>query len=65
MFHWNESKILQVDDVKSFSRRYYHPCPKRIEEELQDEEGCENYTIPIDKKGAQYFLTLNPREPKY
>jgi Fe-S oxidoreductase len=36
-----------------------------IEEELQDEEGCENYTIPVDKKGAQYFLTLNPREPKY
>lgn len=36
-----------------------------IEEELQDEEGCENFTIPVDKKGAQYFLTLNPREPKY
>ncbi|MFA6221810.1 MAG: (Fe-S)-binding protein [Desulfomonilaceae bacterium] len=36
-----------------------------IEEELQDEEGCENFKIPVDKKGAQYFLTLNPREPKY
>jgi len=36
-----------------------------IEEELQDEDGCENFTIPIDKKGAKYFLTLNPREPKY
>jgi Fe-S oxidoreductase len=36
-----------------------------IEEELQDEEGCENFKIPIDKKGAQYFFTLNPREPKY
>lgn len=36
-----------------------------IEEELQDEEGCENFTIPVDKQGAQYFLTLNPREPKY
>ncbi len=36
-----------------------------IQEELQEEEGCENFTIPIDKKGAQYFLTLNPREPKY
>jgi len=36
-----------------------------IEEELQSEDGCENYTIPIDKKGARYFLTLNPREPKY
>jgi len=36
-----------------------------IEEELQDEEGCENYKIPLDKKGAKYFLTLNPREPKY
>jgi Fe-S oxidoreductase len=36
-----------------------------IEEELQDEPGCSNFTIPVDKKGAQYFLTLNPREPKY
>ncbi|MDQ7782757.1 MAG: (Fe-S)-binding protein [Desulfomonilaceae bacterium] len=36
-----------------------------IEEELQDEDGCENYTIPLDKRGAKYFLTLNPREPKY
>ena len=36
-----------------------------IEEELQDEEGCADFTIPVDKKGAQYFLTLNPREPKY
>ncbi|MEW6349475.1 MAG: (Fe-S)-binding protein [Thermodesulfobacteriota bacterium] len=38
---------------------------KWIEEELQDEEGCSKFTIPVDKKGAQYFLTLNPREPKY
>ncbi|MDD3472064.1 MAG: (Fe-S)-binding protein [Syntrophaceae bacterium] len=36
-----------------------------IEEELQDEDGCENFKIPVDKKGAKYFLTLNPREPKY
>lgn len=36
-----------------------------IEEELQSEDGCEDMKIPVDKKGAQYFLTLNPREPKY
>ncbi len=36
-----------------------------IEEELQDEDGCDNFTIPLDKKGAKYMLTLNPREPKY
>ncbi len=36
-----------------------------IEEELQDEDGCADFKIPIDKKGAKYFLTLNPREPKY
>ena len=35
-----------------------------IEEELQDEEGCKNFKIPVDKKGAQYFLTLNPRKPQ-
>jgi hypothetical protein len=28
-----------------------------IEEELQSEDGCENFTIPLDKKGAQCFLT--------
>ncbi len=36
-----------------------------IEEELQAEDGCEHFKIPVDKKGAKYFLTLNPREPKY
>ena len=36
-----------------------------IEEELQDEDGCADFKIPIDKQGAKYFLTLNPREPKY
>ncbi len=36
-----------------------------IEEELQDEEGCADFKIPVDKQGAKYFLTLNPREPKY
>lgn len=36
-----------------------------IEEELQDEEGCADFKIPLDKKGARYMLTLNPREPKY
>ena len=36
-----------------------------IEEELQDEEGCSDFKIPVDKQGAKYFLTLNPREPKY
>ncbi|MEW6348327.1 MAG: (Fe-S)-binding protein [Thermodesulfobacteriota bacterium] len=36
-----------------------------IQEELQDEDGCKDFTIPVDKQGAQYFLTLNPREPKY
>ncbi len=36
-----------------------------IEEELQDEEGCSDFKIPLDKKGAKYMLTLNPREPKY
>ncbi len=36
-----------------------------IEEELQDDEGCSKFKIPLDKKGAKYMLTLNPREPKY
>ena len=32
-----------------------------IEEELQDEEGCESFTIPVDKKGAQSLS--DPQSP--
>jgi Fe-S oxidoreductase len=36
-----------------------------IEEELQAELEDPNARIPINRKGAKYFLTMNPREPKY
>jgi Fe-S oxidoreductase len=54
--HGNNMAVAQDEFVETI---------EWIEEELQDEEGCADFTIPIDKKGAQYFLTLNPREPKY
>ncbi len=54
--HGNNMAVGQDDFVETI---------QWIEEELQTEDGCENFKIPIDKKGAQYFLTLNPREPKY
>jgi Fe-S oxidoreductase len=36
-----------------------------IEDELRDEEGCKDFRIPLDKQGAEFMFTLNPREPKY
>lgn len=57
--HYNFGNNMAVDQEE------FVETIEWIEEELQDEEGCSDFTIPIDKKGAQYFLTLNPREPKY
>ena len=57
--HYNHGNNMAVDQEEFIETIEW------IEEELQDEEGCENFTIPIDKKGAEYSLTLNPREPKY
>jgi Fe-S oxidoreductase len=36
-----------------------------MEEELQAELDDPDAKIPMNKKGAKYFLTMNPREPKY
>lgn len=36
-----------------------------MEEELQAEVDDPNAKIPLNKKGAKFFLTMNPREPKY
>jgi len=35
-----------------------------LEEELQAEVNDEQAQLPLDKKGAQIFYTVNPREPK-
>ncbi|MFH0823873.1 MAG: (Fe-S)-binding protein [Pseudomonadota bacterium] len=57
--HWNHGNNMAVPQDE------FVETIEWIEEELQGEEGCEDFKIPVDKKGAQYFLTLNPREPKY
>ncbi|HPG72699.1 MAG TPA: (Fe-S)-binding protein [Bacteroidales bacterium] len=36
-----------------------------MEEELQDEPGCEGAKIPLDEPGKNVLYTLNPREPKF
>lgn len=36
-----------------------------MEEQLQGETGDPEAKIPLDKPGARYLYTLNPREPKY
>lgn len=57
--HYNHGNNMAVE------RQEFIETMEWVEEELQDEEGCENFKIPVDKQGARYFLTLNPREPKY
>jgi Fe-S oxidoreductase len=57
--HYNHGNNMAVE------REEFIETIEWVEEELQDEDGCANFTIPLDKKGAKYFLTLNPREPKY
>jgi Fe-S oxidoreductase len=58
--HYNHGNNMAVD------RDEFIETMEWVEEELQDEgEGCEKMTIPLDKKGADFMLTLNPREPKY
>ncbi|MDM7914703.1 MAG: (Fe-S)-binding protein [Candidatus Eisenbacteria bacterium] len=36
-----------------------------LEEELQTATGDPNARIPIDRHGARYLFTVNPREPKF
>jgi Fe-S oxidoreductase len=57
--HWNYGNNMAIDQEEFVETMEW------VEEELQEEDGCEKHTIPLDKKGAKYLLTLNPREPKY
>lgn len=36
-----------------------------IEEELQQETGDPAAALPLDRRGARYLFTVNPREPKF
>ncbi|MCK5057217.1 MAG: (Fe-S)-binding protein [Candidatus Aminicenantes bacterium] len=36
-----------------------------VEEELQDDIDDRNAVLPLDKKGAKYFYTINPREAMF
>lgn len=36
-----------------------------LEEELQEEVGDKKARLPLDKKGAKLFYTVNPREPMF
>jgi len=36
-----------------------------LEEELQEETGDKQAILPMDKKGAKLFYTVNPREPMF
>jgi Fe-S oxidoreductase len=36
-----------------------------LEEELQTESGDPSARIPVDREGAEFLFTVNPREPKF
>jgi Fe-S oxidoreductase len=57
--HWNHGNNMAVPHDE------FVETIEWVEEELASEDGCEDFKIPLDKKGAKYMLTLNPREPKY
>jgi Fe-S oxidoreductase len=56
---------LETGNNMGISEEEFRETIEWIEEELQAELDDPNAKIPLNKKGAKYFLTLNPREPKY
>lgn len=56
LIHGNNMAITKEDWVETV---------EWIEEELQMETGDPNAKLPLDKKGAKYLFTVNPREPKF
>lgn len=56
---------LRTGNQMEVSNGDYIDTLKWMEEELQDAVGDENAKIPLDKKGAKYLYTINPREARY
>jgi Fe-S oxidoreductase len=54
--HGNNMAITREDWVETV---------QWIEEELQMETGDPGARLPLDKHGAKYLFTVNPREPKF
>jgi len=46
------------------SEMFQETVEELLEEVREDQEGCENLQAPIDKKGAEFVLNQNSREPQ-
>ncbi|MEL7563880.1 MAG: (Fe-S)-binding protein [Dehalobacterium sp.] len=56
---------LRTGNQMEVSEEDYIDTIKWLEEELQEEVKDKNARIPLDKKGAKYLYTINPREARY
>jgi Fe-S oxidoreductase len=56
---------LEAGNNMGVSQEEYLDTVEWMEEQLQDEVGDSNARIPVDKKGAAYLYTMNPREIKF
>jgi Fe-S oxidoreductase len=56
---------LQHGNNMAVTREDWVETVQWIEEELQMETGDSEARLPLDKQGARYLFTVNPREPKF
>ena len=56
---------LKTGNNMGISREDFIETVQWIEEELRNELGDPNFTIPLDRPGTRYLMCLNPREVKF
>jgi len=53
---------LRTGNAMGISRENFLETIHLVEKTMRAKEACKGFSIPIDRKGAQYLLTLNPPE---
>lgn len=56
---------LQLGNNMGVSKEDFLDTVEWMEEQLQDDTGDPDARIPVDKQGAEFMFTMNPREIKY
>jgi Fe-S oxidoreductase len=56
---------LETGNNMGISKEDWLETVEWLEEELQQEVGDPNAKLPVDKKGAKYLYTINPREAMF
>lgn len=56
---------VETGNNMGVSREDFLETVQWLEEELQGETGDPSARIPVDKAGAEFLFTVNPREPKF